>query len=70
MAKLPPELIAVLRCPVTGSSLVQEGDELVATGQDAAGRQPRYRIDEGIPVLLPPAADGPDAAATPAPEKA
>lgn len=67
MANLPPELIAVLRCPVTRSSLVQEGDELVTTGTDAAGRQLRYRIDEGIPVLLPPELEP---APTPAPEKA
>jgi uncharacterized protein YbaR (Trm112 family) len=67
MANLPPELIAVLRCPVTGSSLVQEGGELVTTGKDAAGRQLRYRIDEGIPVMLPAA---PGTAPTPAPEKA
>ena len=55
MAHLSPELLAVLRCPVTGSSLVQEGGELVSSAKDATGRQLRYRIDEGIPVLLPPA---------------
>jgi uncharacterized protein YbaR (Trm112 family) len=55
MAHLSPELLAVLRCPVTGSSLVQEGEELVSSAKDASGRQLRYRIDEGIPVLLPPA---------------
>ena len=55
MAHLSPELLAVLRCPVTGSSLVQEGEELVSSAKDASGQQPRYRIDEGIPVLLPPA---------------
>jgi uncharacterized protein YbaR (Trm112 family) len=54
MAHLSPELLAVLRCPVTGSSLVQEGEELVSTAKDASGQQLRYRIDEGIPVLLPP----------------
>jgi uncharacterized protein YbaR (Trm112 family) len=54
MAHLSPELLAVLRCPVTGSSLVQEGGELVSTVKDASGQQLRYRIDEGIPVLLPP----------------
>jgi uncharacterized protein YbaR (Trm112 family) len=55
MAHLSPELLAVLRCPVTGSSLVQEGEELVSSAKDATGQQLRYRIDEGIPVLLPPA---------------
>lgn len=54
MAHLSPELLAVLRCPVTGSSLVQEGEELVSSAKDASGQQLRYRIDEGIPVLLPP----------------
>jgi uncharacterized protein YbaR (Trm112 family) len=55
MAHLSPELLAVLRCPVTGSSLVREGEELVSSAKDASGRQLHYRIDEGIPVLLPPA---------------
>ena len=31
MPKISPELLSVLRCPVTGSPLVQEGDELVST---------------------------------------
>ena len=53
MAHLTPELLAVLRCPATGSSLVQEGDELLSTGRTAAGDRLRYRIEDGIPVLLP-----------------
>lgn len=57
MAKLSPELLALLRCPVTGTALVQEGDELVSIGRDATGRPRRYRLDEGIPVLLPPQAE-------------
>ncbi|TJY72396.1 hypothetical protein E4J89_01515 [Arthrobacter sp. CAU 1506] len=61
MAHLTPELLAVLRCPTTGSSLVQEGDELVATGRTAAGERLRYPIEDGIPVLLPQAAVGADA---------
>ena len=36
MAHLSPELLAVLRCPVTGSSLVQEGEELVSSAKDAS----------------------------------
>ena len=56
MAHLTPELLAVLRCPATGSSLVQEGDELLSTGRTAAGDRLRYRIEDGIPVLLPHAA--------------
>lgn len=62
MAHLSPELLAVLRCPVTGSSLVQEGEELVSTAKDASGQQLRYRIDEGIPVLLPPSLQASQAA--------
>ena len=48
------ELLSVLRCPVTGSTLVQEGEELVATSPDAQGRTLRYGIEDGIPLLLPP----------------
>ncbi|MFJ5861629.1 Trm112 family protein [Pseudarthrobacter sp. NPDC092439] len=54
MPKITPALISVLRCPVTGSALVQEGEELVATASDASGRKPRYAIEDGIPLLLPP----------------
>jgi uncharacterized protein len=54
MANLSPELIAILRCPVTGSSLVQEGSELVTTGVGADGQKRRYPIEQGIPLLLPP----------------
>jgi len=58
MAHLTAELLAVLRCPATGSSLVQEGDELVSTGRTAAGDRLHYPIEDGIPVLLPQAAAG------------
>ncbi|MDQ0851150.1 uncharacterized protein YbaR (Trm112 family) [Arthrobacter sp. B3I9] len=54
MPNLSPELLSVLRCPVTGSALVQEGEELVATEADGNGTMPRYRIEDGIPLLLPP----------------
>ena len=54
MPKLSPELLSVLRCPVTGSGLVQEGDELVTVTADEAGNKLRYRIEDGIPLLLPP----------------
>jgi hypothetical protein len=54
MPNLSPELLSVLRCPVTGSALVQEGEELVATEADGNGTTPRYRIEDGIPLLLPP----------------
>ena len=51
---ISPELLSVLRCPVTGSALVQEGEELVAASPDADGRKLRYTIEDGIPLLLPP----------------
>jgi uncharacterized protein YbaR (Trm112 family) len=54
MAKISPELLSVLRCPVTGSSLVQEGEELVSTAAGESGVKLRYPIQDGIPLLLPP----------------
>ena len=54
MPKLSPELLSVLRCPVTGSPLVQDGDELVSTSADESGQKLRYTIEDGIPLLLPP----------------
>jgi uncharacterized protein YbaR (Trm112 family) len=54
MPKISPELLSVLRCPVTGSPLVQDGDELVATAAAESGAKPRYAIEDGIPLLLPP----------------
>ena len=52
MARLTAELLAVLRCPVTRTPLVQDGDELVSTGTGPDGVL-RYRLEEDIPVLLP-----------------
>ncbi|MDQ5860878.1 MAG: hypothetical protein M3536_01280 [Actinomycetota bacterium] len=54
MPKISPELLSVLRCPVTGSSLVQEGEELVSTAAGDSGVKLRYPIEDGIPLLLPP----------------
>ena len=54
MPKLSSELLSVLRCPVTGSGLVQEGDELVTVTADGAGNKLRYKIEDGIPLLLFP----------------
>ena len=54
MPKISPELLSVLRCPVTGSPLVQEGDELVTTAAGDSGAKLRYPIEDGIPLLLPP----------------
>ena len=54
MPKISPELLSVLRCPVTGSPLVQEGEELVATTPGNPALKLRYAIQDGIPLLLPP----------------
>ncbi|MCT1607996.1 hypothetical protein M3B43_11860 [Nesterenkonia massiliensis] len=48
-APLTDDILQILRCPVTGSPLRQEGDELIATEDP----QRRYRIEDGVPHLLP-----------------
>ena len=52
MAQMTAGLLTVLRCPVTGSRLTLEGDELVSAVPDESGAPVRYRLEEGIPVLL------------------
>lgn len=54
MAKVSDELLAILRCPVTKASLVQEGSFLVSTAAAPDGTTPRYSIEEGILLLLRP----------------
>lgn len=54
MAKISEKLMAVLRCPVTGSVLIQDGEELLSTANGPAGVPLRYTIDEGIALLLRP----------------
>ncbi|MEV8146860.1 Trm112 family protein [Arthrobacter sp. NPDC080031] len=54
MPKVSPDLLSILRCPVTGSPLEQDGEELVSTTADASGEKLRYAIQDGIPLLLPP----------------
>ena len=44
---IDPQLLAILRCPLTRSKLRQEGDFLVA---EVGGL--RYPIRDGIPVML------------------
>ncbi len=44
------QLLEILVCPLTRSSLRQDGNELVATLPTGAGL--RYPIRDGIPVLL------------------
>ncbi|NVM94457.1 hypothetical protein [Arthrobacter wenxiniae] len=54
MARMSDELLSVLRCPVTGSTLVQEGNELRTTAPGPDGVPLRYAIDGGIALLLRP----------------
>lgn len=49
---LKPQVLEMLRCPVTGSPLRQQGQELVA---ESGGR--RYPIRGGIVILLPEAGE-------------
>jgi uncharacterized protein YbaR (Trm112 family) len=46
---LDPELLEILVCPDSHAPLVQDGETLVST--DPATRR-RYKIDDGIPVML------------------
>jgi uncharacterized protein YbaR (Trm112 family) len=45
---ISPDLLALLRCPLTLSPLRQEGDFLVA---EVGGL--RYPVRDGLPVMLP-----------------
>jgi uncharacterized protein len=45
--KIDPELLTILRCPLTRSRLRQEGDFLVAEVGGLA-----YPVRDGIPVML------------------
>ena len=54
MVRLTADMMAVLRCPVTGSALEQVDGGLVSTAPDAKGNLVRYELVEGIPVLLAP----------------
>ena len=47
---LSPQVLAILRCPLTRSELRLEGDHLVAQKPEGAGL--RYPVRDGIPVLL------------------
>jgi uncharacterized protein len=52
---LDPELLALLRCPLTHSKLRQEGDYLIAEQGGLA-----YPVRDGIPVMLVEEAKLPD----------
>ncbi len=54
-----PNLVAILRCPVTRSELKQQGDWLVA---EVGGL--RYPVREAIPVMLPEEAELPEGVAS------
>ncbi|MFQ5747950.1 MAG: Trm112 family protein [Planctomycetota bacterium] len=49
MDALDPELLAILVCPLSRKPLVQRGDWLLSTDPET---RRRYRIEDGIPVLL------------------
>ncbi|MCW1249869.1 hypothetical protein ODZ83_06660 [Acaricomes phytoseiuli] len=53
VVRLSEDLLEILRCPLTGQTLRQDGAELVTTGAGPEDTPLRYPIDEGIPVLLP-----------------
>ncbi|WP_125610619.1 Trm112 family protein [Specibacter cremeus] len=54
MAKISDDLLSILRCPVTGAPLRQDGETLVSTSAGPDGTPPVYRIDDGIVLLLRP----------------
>ncbi len=60
MAPLSKQLLEVLRCPLTGSPLVERDGFLVAVMPGKAGELSSYRVEEGIPVMLhsEPSPDG------------
>jgi uncharacterized protein YbaR (Trm112 family) len=43
------ELLEILVCPVSGAELVLDGEYLVSTDKET---RRRYRIEDGIPVML------------------
>ena len=54
---LPPWLRELLRCPACRSELDDGTDELCCTGADCGLR---YRVEDGIPVLLVDEARAPE----------
>ncbi|EXF24211.1 hypothetical protein BG28_08155 [Nesterenkonia sp. AN1] len=47
---LSENLLKILRCPVSGSTLRQDGDQLISTLDPNL----RYPIERGVPKLLAP----------------
>ena len=56
--QLHPEVLSILRCPVTRTTLRQEGDWLIAESGLS------YPVRDGIPVMLPEEAKLPPGFAT------
>ncbi len=56
---VPPDLLAILRCPITLSPLRQEGDWLIAEVGGIA-----FPVRDGFPVMLPEEAKLPAGVAT------
>lgn len=54
MANISENLMAILRCPVTGSPLTQKGNELISQADGPDGAPLHYAIDEGIALLIRP----------------
>ncbi|WP_312875795.1 hypothetical protein [Arthrobacter terrae] len=54
MPHVRDELLVLLRCPVTRSSLVPDGGELISTAPGPDGQPLRYRIEDQIVLLLRP----------------
>jgi len=52
-AALEPQILNLLRCPLTHSALVQRGDALVCVDDETI----RYPIQHGVPTLLPDSAE-------------
>jgi uncharacterized protein YbaR (Trm112 family) len=46
---IDPELLEMLVCPLSRAAVVLDGDTLVSTDPET---RRRYRIDDGIPVML------------------
>jgi uncharacterized protein len=57
--RVDPELLRILRCPLTRSPLRQEGDWLIA---EVGGL--RYPVQDGLPVMLIEEAQLPEGATT------
>lgn len=50
---LDPQILNILRCPVTAGALTQRGDVLVGIDDETV----RYPIQHGVPKLLPDSAE-------------